>query len=190
VQQGNFVGRLTVASRAVDLIPVPTRSARPYGIVVAPDGTPWIALFGTHKLASVDPSTLALTEHDLPDKSARPRRLEVASDGRVYYVDYAKGRLGRLDPATGTHEDWPMPSGDRARPYGMAVDARDRLWFVETGPSPNTFVGFAPDTATFFSITPIPSGGRSVRHMAFHAPTGTVWFGTDANTIGRARVGK
>jgi len=26
--------------------------------------------------------------------------------------------------------------------------------------------------------------------MDYHAPTGTIWFGTDANTIGRAKVKK
>lgn len=57
VQWGNFVGRLTLASRRVELIPVATRRARPYGIIVAPDGTPWVALLGTDKLASVDPGT-------------------------------------------------------------------------------------------------------------------------------------
>ena len=66
VQAGNFVGRLNVASEKVDLIPVPPEQARPYGIVVARDGRPWIVLFGTNKLATVDPKTLALTEHELP----------------------------------------------------------------------------------------------------------------------------
>jgi hypothetical protein len=27
-----------------------------------------------------------------------------------------------------------------------------------------------------------------VRHMMFHAGTSSIWFGTDANTIGRATV--
>ena len=45
------------ASRKVDLIPVPTRRSRPYGIIIAPNGTPWVALFGTNKLASIDPRT-------------------------------------------------------------------------------------------------------------------------------------
>ena len=53
-QGANFVGRLTLASRAVDLIPVPTGGARPYGIKLAPDGTPWAVLVGTNKLASVN----------------------------------------------------------------------------------------------------------------------------------------
>ncbi len=187
VQGGNFVGRLTVADRAVDMIPVPTAGARPYGIIMAPDGMPWVALFGTNKLASVDPETLALTEHELPD-GARPRRIGATSDGRIFYVDYRRGYLGRMDPATDNIEEWAMPSGDNARPYGMAVDAQDRIWFVETGVSPNNFVGFAPETAEFFSITPIPSGAGSVRHMDYHPATQTVWFGTDNNTIGRANV--
>lgn len=189
VQGGNFVGRLRVADRSVELVPVPTSGARPYGIVVAPDGVVWVALFGTNKLASLDPDTLTLTEHELPDPGARPRRLVATSDGDIYYVDYARGTLGRFDPGTKEVREWAMPSGEGARPYGMAVDARDRIWFVETGPSPNTLVGFAPDSETFFSVTPIPSGAGSVRHMAYHAPTRTVWFGTDRNTLGRAKVG-
>ena len=54
---------------------------------------------------------------------------------------------------------------------------------------PNKLVGFDPKSSTWFSITPISkSGGGTVRHMTFHRPTRTLWFGTDANTIGRAVV--
>jgi virginiamycin B lyase len=70
----------------------------------------------------------------------------------------------------------------------MAADDRGRFWLVETGPQPNRLVGFDPKSATFFSVTPIPSGGGTVRHMVFDAPSRTLWFGTDAGTIGRARV--
>ena len=35
---------------------------------------------------------------------------------------------------------------------------------------------------------PISSGAGSVRHMDDHAPGGTVWFGTDRGTLGRALV--
>ena len=55
VQRGNRIGRLTLADHSVDLIEVPTPRARPYGIKIAEDGTPWIVLVGTNKLASVDP---------------------------------------------------------------------------------------------------------------------------------------
>jgi virginiamycin B lyase len=71
----------------------------------------------------------------------------------------------------------------------MTVDDRDRVWFVETGLKPNRLVGFDSKTLKVVSITPIEeSGGLTVRHMYYHAPTKSIWFGTDANTIGRARV--
>lgn len=188
VQGGNFVGRLTISDKTVDLIPVPTKNARPYGIVMGTDGTPWVALFGTNKLARIDAGTLALSEHALPRGEARPRRLGVTSDGRVWYVDYAGGFVGAFNPATGAFTEWPVPSAGDAKPYAMTIDSQDRIWFVETGPSPNLFVGFDPGAQEFFSVTAIPSGAGSVRHMVYDAKNGTVWFGTDNNTIGRAEI--
>jgi len=116
------------------------------GIVILPDGAPWIALFGTNKLVSIDPKSLKLVEYALPDAGARPRRIGASCDGRIYHTGYARGYLGRSDPKTRTVEEWAVPLDHGARPYAMAVGARDRVWFVETGPSSNTLVGFlAPD---------------------------------------------
>jgi virginiamycin B lyase len=70
----------------------------------------------------------------------------------------------------------------------MAVDDRDRIWFVETGPSPNLFVGFDTVSETFVAQSAIPSGGGSVRHMVYHQATQSVWFGTDSNMLGRASL--
>lgn len=188
VQGGNAVGRLERASGDVELLHVPTPRARPYGIVTTPGGRPWLTLFGSDKLATVDPGTMELREVELPREDARPRRLALTSDGAVWYVDYARGYLGRYDPETGSFEEWPVPGGRESRPYGMASDAEDRLWFVETGLDPNRLVGFDPEGEEFFSVTEIPSGGGTVRHMVFHEPTGAIWFGTDTNTVGRAKV--
>lgn len=188
VQSGNMIGRLNIESRKVDLIPSRTERSRPYGIKVAPDGSVWVVLFGTYKLAHIDKETLELTEIELPRTDAAPRRLEITSDGRVWYVDYAKGRLGVFDPSAESFREWPLPGGESSRPYGMASDSRDRLWIVESGVSPNQFTGFDTATEEFIGSTPVPSGGGTVRHMHYHAPSGTVWFGTDTNYLGRAVV--
>jgi virginiamycin B lyase len=188
VQGGNFVGKLTTDTGDVELIPVPTAKARPYGIVVGAGDRPWIVEFGSHKIATVDPATMELSEYVLPKEDSRPRRLALGPGEAVWYVDYALGRLGRLDPKSGGVEDWPVPGGEGSRPYAMTIDDRDRLWFVECGPDPNRMIGFDPKTEEFFSITPIASGGGCVRHMVFHPPTRAIWFGTDANTVGRAQV--
>ncbi|HYE34447.1 virginiamycin B lyase family protein [Methylocaldum sp.] len=185
VQGGNFVGKLTAGTGQIRLIRVPTSDALPYGIVVSADDRPWFTEFGSNKLGTVDPATGQVHEYDLPRRDARPRRLAITSDGTVWYVDYAGGYLGRLDPVNGKITEWRAPDGAKARPYGMAADHRDRLWFVETGPRPNRLVGFDSTRREFFSVTEIKSGGGSVRHMVFHPPTHTLWFGTDSNTIAR-----
>lgn len=188
VQRGNFVGKLSTETGRMQLIPMPTSRARPYGIITDNRNQPWIAQFGTNKLATIDPDRMDIQEISLPRADARPRRLALTSDGAIWYVDYAQGFLGRFDPSTGKVQEWFAPGGTSARPYGMTADDRDRLWFVECGPQPNRLIGFDPSTQKFFSINTIESGGGSVRHMVFHSPSREIWFGTDRNTIGRFRV--
>src|SRR5690606_18316257 len=122
-----------------------------------------------------DPATFALKEYPLPSPEARGRRIAITSDDAVWYVDYARGHLARLDPATGKVREWETPGGQGSRPYAMAADDRDRLWFVETGVQPNRLVGFDPAAERFFSVTPIESGGGTVRHMVFHRPGREIW---------------
>jgi virginiamycin B lyase len=188
-QQSNYVGKLTVASGKVQVIGVPTPQARPYGIKIDSKNRPWFNEFGTNKIGTVDPATMQIREYTLPNARTQDRRIQITPDDMVWYGDYTRGYLGRLNPATGEVQEWAAPSGARSLPYGMASDARGRVWMVETGVQPNQLVGFDPATSRFFSITPIlPSGGGTVRHMYYHPPTGDIWFGTDANTIGRAKT--
>ena len=188
VQGGNFVGRLSPERGEVGLIEVPTARARPYGIEVNSNGTPWFVEFGTNKIAQIEKEQMALTEFELPSPDARPRRLAITPDDMVWYVDYARGYLGRLNPETGNVTEWPTPGGSESRPYAMTSDDRGRLWFFETNPGVNRLVGFDPEREIFFSVTELESGGGTVRHMVFDSQRQDIWFGTDTNTIGRARL--
>lgn len=194
-QSGNVVGKLWRETGEIRLVEAPEvsnsprgGSSRPYGIVVDSNDQPWIVLFNTNKIATIDPETFEMTTFDIPREEARPRRIGVTSDDVVWYVDYAAGHLGRLDPETGEFREWPMPSGEDARPYAMAVDDSDRIWFVETGVEPNLFTGFDPMTEQFIEGVPLESGGGTVRHMYFDAETNSIWFGADTNTIGVAKL--
>ena len=187
-QQSNHVGRLATRTGKVDVIEVGSANARPYGIVVDSRNRPWFNEFGTNKVGVVDPATMKIREYDLPDARARGRRIAITSDDAVWYVDYTRGTLARLDPATGRVEEWPAPGGPSSLPYGMAVDDRDRLWFVESGLRPNRLVAFDSRSREYVSVTPFGASPNGVRHMVFHAPTRELWFGTDANTIVRARL--
>jgi virginiamycin B lyase len=189
VQNGNFVGHLATKTGVIRLAKSPTAGSRPYGIVVNSKNQPWFVEFGTNKLATIDHASMRITEHTLPDRGTRPRRLVVTSDDVVWYTDYTRGMLGRFDPKTGKASESPMPGGKPSLPYAMEVDDHDRIWVAETGIQPNRLAVFDPKTSRWVSVTPIAeSGAGTVRHMSFNRPTRTMWFGTDANTIGRARV--
>ncbi|MDT8410232.1 MAG: lyase [Wenzhouxiangellaceae bacterium] len=185
-QWSNQVGRYNRETGDIDHVDVPTENARPYGIEVAADDTVWVVLLGTNKLARIS-QDMQLTEIELPREDARPRRIAITDRG-IWYVDYARGYLGVYDPQTQEFKEWQSELGPRSGPYALADDAQGRLWFVETHPDPNRFVGFDPDTEVFFSITPIPSGAGAVRHMVFDAARNAIWFGTDTNKIGKASL--
>lgn len=162
-EESDVIGRLDPKSGAMKLISVPTPHAVPYGIVVNSKGVPFFCEFGTNKLASIDPKTLAVSEYPLP-QGARPRRLALASDDTIYYSDYARGYLGHFSPATRKVEEWPSPGGSGSEPYGIAVSPDGLVWYSESGVKPNTLIRFNPKTKAF-SSTPVPSGGGVIRNM-------------------------
>ena len=186
LQGSNAVGYLDTKSGSVRVVRVPTGGSRPYGIALDSKGRPWFDEFGTNKVGTIDPATFQLKEYTIPDAGARPRRIVITPDDRVFVGDYAGGKLIALDPVTGKFEEWQNPGGIRSAPYAMTGDDRGRVWQAETGPQPNRMVSFDPRTRKFGTPVPISeSGGIVIRHMVFDPNTRSIWFGTDAGTIGR-----
>jgi len=186
VQESNFVGRLDPRTEQIKVKEVPTPHAVPYGMVVGFKGVPYFCEFGTNKLASIDPKSMAITEYALPE-GARPRRLPLAPDGTIYYSDYARGRLGHFDPATKHIEEWPSPGGSASHPYGIAVTSDGIVWYSESGVQPNTLVRFDPRTKQF-GTTPVPSGGGVIRNMVA-TPDGKLYLAcSGVNKVGVAEV--
>jgi virginiamycin B lyase len=180
-QGSNRVGRLNMATEKVDLITPYEQPSNPYGIVIDSQGNPWVALLRTNMVAKIDPRTLAVTRVTQANEASRSRRIETTADGMIWYGDEARGYLGRINPATGETREWRAPGGEGSRPYALTKDDQDRLWFSETGPE-KRLVGFDPKTERFFANIPV-SG--TIRHMHFDSKRKMLWFGTDANKVGR-----
>jgi virginiamycin B lyase len=180
-QGSNRVGRLHMTTENVEIVTPYEQPSNPYGIVLDPQGNPWVALLRTNLVAKIDPSTLKVTHFKQANDASRSRRIEVTSDGSVWYGDEARGFLGRINPASGEAKEWQAPGGAGSRPYALTRDDQGRLWFSETGPE-KRLVGFDPKTEKFFATIPV-SG--TIRHMYFDPKTKMLWFGTDANKIGR-----
>lgn len=93
LQNSNKMGMLDVASGQVTLIDMPTSRSRPYGVIVAPDGTVWFDLFGTNKIGAnatnavrhmtYDPKTRSLwygSDQGQLGRAVVPRTLPVIQD--------------------------------------------------------------------------------------------------------------
>ena len=183
MQNGNGIGHLD-AEGTLRTVRVPTEQARPYGIVATPAGDAWAVLFGVGKLAFVRRDDMALREIALPRELARPRRIGLDGEGGVWYVDFAQDHVGRHDPTRGETREWPLTPRP-ALPYAMAMDDQGTPWLFLTGPKPNVAVPFDAAAGRPGEPVAVPSGGQVVRHAEFHAASRSIWFGTDANTLGR-----
>ncbi len=188
VEQGNFLGRLQVATGQVDLIPLQTKKIRPHGIALDSNGNPWAVASGQNILLQVNRPDLSVTELRTPNKSSRFRRIALTSDNQVWYADFELGNIGRYNPQRGEFREWALPGGPDSRPHGLTVDKNDRLWVVETGSDPNRLIGFDTATESFLTETDIPSGAGSISDMHYFEAAGEIWFGTQSNYIGRAKV--
>ena len=81
-QQSNTVGRLDPKTGEIKIVNMPTPGSRPYGILVGPTGVPTLCLFGTNKLATVDPNTMEVKEYMLPH-AASPSRIAIRRRPRL-----------------------------------------------------------------------------------------------------------
>jgi virginiamycin B lyase len=190
-QGGQHVGRLNMSSGKVDRIPTGERT-NPYGIKLDSKGNVWVALLAAGKILNVNAATMATKEFTMPKERAGARRLVITSDDMVWYGDFRNGNIGRLDPRSGKIDEWPLPGGQNAAPYGMAVDDRDRVWLSITNDVPGRLVAFDTKKFEISHVAVLKSqqqnGKNTIRHMVFHKPTRTIWYGTDAGTIGRLQV--
>ncbi len=187
-QQAAVVGKLTMADGKIRLWRM-ANGSRPYGIMVDSHDRPWFDLFGTNQIGTIDPSSGDFKAYTLPSERSRPRRIAITADDIIWYGDYTRGYLGRLDPTSGAVQEYALPSGLTSLPYAMTVDDRGRIWLAETGVQPNRLVAFDPAKKAFTETVPIPADGpNTIRHMVFDRAARQIWFGGDANMIGRVTV--
>ena len=170
----------------------PDPQTNPYGVVLASDGTPYINLWRSNRIATIDPKTLEYKEFSHPDSTMRARRIAITSDNQVYFGDY-RGILNHLDPKTGRFTEYPFPAGSGKQMYAHAQDDQDRIWVVDVGVQPNKMHVFDTKSKAWVAEIPILSNGASrntIRHMTYNKATRELWFGTDAGTIGKINVPK
>jgi streptogramin lyase len=92
----------------------------PHGVIVGPDGAPWITDGGLNAIVRVDPATEAVQAFPLPAGSGYANLNTATFDGQgTLWFTGQSGVYGRLDPAVGQVEVFEAPGG--RGPYGIAT---------------------------------------------------------------------
>jgi virginiamycin B lyase len=127
-QRSGKLGVLDPGTGKYDEIPL-GRGSAPHGVVVGPDGAPWVTDSGQNAIVRVDPKSRDVKKWTLPKETgyANLNTLTFDRKGRVWFTGQS-GYYGRLDPASGDIKVWNAPRG--RGPYGIATTPNGDVWYA------------------------------------------------------------
>jgi virginiamycin B lyase len=171
-QLSNKLGRLDPKIGTIREYFLKGPNTGPHGLTEDAAGNIWFTGNSAGLIGKLDPRTGITTEYKLPDPNAKdPHTLVFDHDGVLWFTVQQANMVGRLDPKTGEIKLVTSPT-PKSRPYGMAVNSRNEVYFVEFG---------ANKVATIDSRTmmikehELPSPAARPRRIAI-TPDDAVWY--------------
>ena len=96
------------------------QGSAPHGVIVGPDGAPWITDGGLNAIVRVDPETEEVRVFPLPENTGYANLNTATFDHKgILWFTGQSGIYGRLDPASGKMEVFKAPRG--VGPYGIST---------------------------------------------------------------------
>ncbi|HET6728017.1 MAG TPA: hypothetical protein VFG96_01270 [Jiangellaceae bacterium] len=157
------------------------QGSAPHGVIVGPDGAPWITDGGLNAIVRVDPTTDAVEVFPLPDDRPDANLNTAAFDGRgrIWFTGQ-NGVYGRLDPTTGRTAVFNAPRG--RGPYGIDAISDGEIYFVSLAGSYLAHVDLDTDVAT---VLDPPTAGQGARRV-WSDSRGRLWISEwNAGQVGR-----
>lgn len=133
-QTGNYLAVFDPAKASFQRFDLPEGTA-PHTVVVAPDGSPWVAGNGNGTLLRYDAAGKLLETHRVPtDAVARPDPHTLAMDGRggFWFTMQQGNAIGHFAFAGGEIRIAAVPTA-QARPYGIVATPDGGAWAVLFG---------------------------------------------------------
>jgi virginiamycin B lyase len=145
-------------------------NSAPHGVIVGPDGAPWITDGGQNAIVRVDPKTHAVQVWSLGKGAewANLNTLTFDRKGRVWFTGQA-GYYGRLVPATGDVKVWEAPQG--RGPYGIATTPGGDVYYASL--AGNHIARIDTETGEAAVIEP-PTKGQGARRV-WSDSRGRIW---------------
>ena len=132
-QLSNKLGRVDPKTGAIREYSLKSAHTGPHGLTEDKDGNIWFTGNNLGLIGKLDPKTGLTTEYKLPDPKAKdPHTLLFDHAGILWFTVQQANIVGRLDPKTGEIKLVSPPTA-KARPYGMAVNSKNVVHFVEFG---------------------------------------------------------
>jgi len=168
-QRRGRLGVLTPADGKIDQIELGQGSA-PHGVIIGPDGAPWITDGGLNAIVRVDPKTRQIRTWPLPLEAAGANLNTAAFDraGHLWFTGQS-GWYGRLDPTTEQVRVWKAPRG--AGPYGITCTSEGQIYYASLAGNYIAHIDTATGAATV--IDP-PTSHQGARRLAADT-RGHIW---------------
>jgi len=124
------LGRIDAATGEVSELFMGSGS-RPRRMAAAPDGTLWVTLYGSGRLAHVDPAARrVIREYAMPaGPDGGPYAVTVDGAGRVFASELQSDTVAMLDPKTEKFQVYKLPSKNVGIRKAI-VDAQGRFWYM------------------------------------------------------------
>jgi virginiamycin B lyase len=175
-RQGNYIGRLEIASGQVVTFSGLTGASQPSGIDVAPDGSVWFTEMAADQIGRLVVTTTSdydVTEYPIPATGVGAYGVEVQSNGYVWFGETSTGRVRRLKVADGTVNIY-FGLGQGSYPFKILYDAgRDYLWVTEF--EANRISQLEVTTNHIVNQIPLPPSGGSPRGLT-RVGNNEFWF--------------
>ena len=135
--------------------------ARPHGVIVGPDGAPWITDGGLNAMVRVDPATEDVAVFPLPASTgyANLNTATFDSNGICWFTGQS-GIYGRVDPQSGELQVFNAPRG--RGPYGICTTPDGNVYYASLAGS---YVGHVDTTTGAVTELDPPTAGQGARRV-------------------------
>jgi len=168
-QLNGTLGRLDPRDGSFKSIDLGKRAA-PHGVIIGPDGAPWVTEGGQNAIVRVDSGDHSVRLFRLPEKEAYANlNTGVFDRSGIYWFTGQSGIYGRLEPKSGDMTVFKAPRG--RGPYGITVTPTGEVWYASLAGNHIARIDLAMGNAT---VVEPPTPNQGARRV-WSDSSGRIW---------------
>jgi virginiamycin B lyase len=137
------------------------QGSAPHGVIIGPDGAPWITAGGLNAIVRVDPQTEKVQVFPLPQNSSYANLNTATFDHHgVLWFTGQSGVYGRLDPTVGKVQIFKAPRGPG--PYGITTTPNGDVYYASLAGSYIGHINVTTGAATALDPPTQDQGARRI----------------------------